>query len=80
MNVAISSQFLSWIISFGSLAEILSSNSVVKQLYNLLKESNKVYKGAEKNEKIICDYVSVVPGFIIGRMRQKNDSQFVLWR
>lgn len=48
MNVAISSQFLSWIISFGSLAEILSSNSVVKQLYNLLKEANKVYKGAER--------------------------------
>lgn len=47
VNVAVSTQFLSWIISFGSRAEILSPDSVVEQLYNLLKETRKVYEGVE---------------------------------
>ena len=46
-NVAVSPHFLSWIISFGNRAEILSPDMVVEQLYSLLREASKVYEGAE---------------------------------
>ena len=48
VKVAVSPHFLSWIISFGNRAEILSPDSVVEQLYNLLREASKVYEGAER--------------------------------
>ena len=47
VKVAVSPHFLSWIISFGNRAEILSPNTVVEQLYSLLREASKVYEGAE---------------------------------
>lgn len=45
VNVAVSPHFLSWIISFGNRAEILSPDFVVEQLYELLRETAKVYEG-----------------------------------
>ena len=47
VKVAVSPHFLSWIISFGNRAEILSPDTVVEQLYSLLRETSKVYEGAE---------------------------------
>ena len=47
VKVAVSPHFLSWIISFGNRAEILSPDTVVEQLYSLLREASKVYEGAE---------------------------------
>lgn len=47
VKVAVSPHFLSWIISFGNRAEILSPDGVVEQLYSLLRETSKVYEGAE---------------------------------
>ena len=47
VKVAVSPHFLSWIISFGNRAEILSPDTVVEQLYGLLRETSKVYEGAE---------------------------------
>ena len=47
VKVAVSPHFLSWIISFGNRAEILSLDTVVEQLYSLLREASKVYEGAE---------------------------------
>lgn len=47
VKVAVSPHFLSWIISFGNRAEILSTDTVVEQLYSLLREASKVYEGAE---------------------------------
>ena len=44
VNVAVSPHFLSWIISFGNRAEILSPDSVIEQLYSLLRETSKVYE------------------------------------
>ena len=48
VKVAVSPHFLSWIISFGNRAEILSPDTVVEQLYSLLREASKVYEGAER--------------------------------
>lgn len=48
VKVAVSPHFLSWIISFGSRAEIISPDTVIEQLYSLLRETSKVYEGAKK--------------------------------
>lgn len=48
VKIAVSPHFLSWIISFGSRAEIISPDTVIEQLYSLLRETSKVYEGAKK--------------------------------
>lgn len=48
VKVAVSPHFLSWIISFGNRAKIVSPDSVAEQLYNLLYETMKVYEGVEQ--------------------------------
>lgn len=48
VKVAVSPHFLSWIISFGNRAKIISPDSVAEQLYNLLYETMKVYEGVEQ--------------------------------
>ncbi len=45
VRVAVSPQFLSWIISFGQKAKILSPDSVIDELYQLVKEVKEIYKG-----------------------------------
>lgn len=48
VKVAVSPQFLSWVISFGGQAEIISPDFVIRQLHNLLKEAGSVYKGVNE--------------------------------
>ena len=43
VNVAVSPHFLSWIISFGNRAEILSPDYVVDELYNLVSTVKEMY-------------------------------------
>lgn len=43
VNVAVSPHFLSWIISFGNRAEILSPDYVVDDLYNLVSTVKEMY-------------------------------------
>lgn len=45
VKVAVSPHFLSWIISFGNRAEIISPDAVIEQLYDLLRETIKLYEG-----------------------------------
>ena len=44
VNVAVSPHFLSWIISFGNRAEILSPDYVVDELYNLVCTVKEMYE------------------------------------
>lgn len=44
VKVAVSPHFLSWIISFGSHAKIVSPESVIEQLRDLLDKANDNYK------------------------------------
>lgn len=46
VKVAVSPHFLSWVISFGDRCEILSPDTVIESLYNLLKETSGVYERA----------------------------------
>lgn len=43
VKVAVSPHFLSWIISFGGKARILSPDSVVDELYNMVKNVKEIY-------------------------------------
>ena len=47
VNVAVSPLFLSWIISFGGRVQILSPDSVIAQLRDLLAEASSLYGSAE---------------------------------
>ena len=44
LKVAVSNQFLSWVMSFGSKAKIVSPRSVVTKFVNLIDETKNVYK------------------------------------
>lgn len=44
VKVALSPHFLSWIISFGEKAEIISPDTVIEQLRNLLDRTRRIYK------------------------------------
>ena len=46
-KVAVSPQFLSWIVSFGDRAKILSPDSVIDELYQLVRNVEKNYDGNE---------------------------------
>ena len=43
VNVAVSSQFLSWILAFGNRAKIISPDSVAKQLIQLIDDVKNAY-------------------------------------
>ena len=45
VKVAVSPQFLSWVISFGQQAEIISPDFVIRQLYELMTDVHRVYEG-----------------------------------
>lgn len=45
VKVAVSPQFLSWVISFGRQAEIISPDTVIRQLYELMTDVHRVYEG-----------------------------------
>lgn len=44
VKVAVSPHFLTWIISFGKKAKIISPDSVVKEMYSLAKEITEIYE------------------------------------
>ena len=44
IKVAVSPQFLSWIVSFGDRARIISPDKVVKELYDLVDKIKNIYK------------------------------------
>ncbi len=43
VKVAVSPHFLSWIISFGNRAKIISPDEVLEQMYELLRETMNIY-------------------------------------
>ncbi len=45
VKVAVSPQFLSWVISFGQQAEIISPDTVIRRLYELMTDVHRVYEG-----------------------------------